>query len=535
MPSRFGISKKLRPFLFYSGFTLLAAALLTLICGYIQLERFSEPFTIEWANEASSLWLHFDKKNPLSGRVVFVGHTPLGQRMVSEYQELSKLSSPGIYIEDHRLYSAISGDQRSMDTFGYLDYFAYIKLELNHLYRSALANQHTNTPLLTDTASSEIYLQSLFTRGLYKQADNTLVDQLRLLVQKAVPGSYVRFSVFLFYYENDNEPLLLDLLAAAARGVNIQLITDLPESDNSQRRGAGQVFQEAFEKRLSEVAKGKSDSWIKRHGNVSWDSKNHTKIFLFSDSAGFKNWVIVTSENLTDTERQKYQAGLLMRDKLSYDAFDQYWNQILKGNYSDLWSASSGTNLTHHFFPQTTGDDEIYRQLDRITIIPGTTQKSKLSISMARWNFERFPLAMKLVELAEKGVQIEIVTRNNPQIVDDVILKLLSHRPNIALHTANVDKLNIHSKYVLFDGYYRDGDMAGDNQPKKILWVGSHNFTGMAMRNNYETWSEVRNERIFQDFSDNFLELKSLVPTDAESSDLNSDVAHNKSLDNNAD
>ena len=521
MPSRFGISKKLHLLFVYSALALLASILLALVYGCTQLARYSEPFPVEWAGEASSILLRFDKKNPYSARAVFVSHTPFGQRMVDEYKYLNQAINPGSPREDNEFYTAISGDLKSLGACRYLNYFAFAKLKATHFQHTLFSRPITAPSNLVDH-SPAIYLEALFTRGLYKQPDNTLVDKLRSLIQKAEPGSYIRFSVFLFFYENQNEPILLDLLAAAERGVNVQLIIDLPESDNPERRGIGYAFQSSFDTRIRAAAiKGNSDSWLKNHSSVDWDSKNHTKIFLFSNSAGFKNWLIFTSENLTDTERQKYQAGLLIRDKYSYDAFDKYWTQILQGSYTDLWAASSGGNLTHYFFPQTTNEDAIYQQLDQITVKPDGAQQGKLLISMARWNFERFPLAMKLVELAENGINIEIVTRNNPQIVDEVILKALSHRPNITLHTADVDRLNIHSKYILYDGYYQDKNPDEPEVPKKILWVGSHNFTGMAMRNNYETWSEVRDDKIFQAYSENFSELGSLVPVDPDSGNTN--------------
>jgi len=124
---------------------------------------------------------------------------------------------------------------------------------------------------------------------------------------------------------------------------------------------------------------------------------------------------------------------------------------------------------------------------------------------------------MKLVELAENGINIEIVTRNNPQIVDEVILKALSHRPNITLHTAMLTGLIFTPNIFCTMVTYQDKNPDEPEVPKKILWVGSHNFTGMAMRNNYETWSEVRDDKIFQAYSENFSELGSLVPVDPDS------------------
>jgi HKD family nuclease len=508
MPSGFGISKKsvrLFIYLFLVGISL------ALVYGYCQLTRYAEPFPVEWAGEADSTWLQFATTDIYSGRVIFVSHTPFGKRMVGEYLDLFQAANPGAHIERHSYYSVIASDQNSLHVHRYLDYFAFARLQIKHLQRFLIPK---SVKAITADHSSEPHLQALFTRGMYKQPDNTLVDQLRFLVQNARPGSYIRISIFLFFYTDENEPILLDLLSAAERGVNVQLITDLPEADNPAKRGIGHIFQAGFTARMQAAAtKGRSDSWIKNHSRVAWESKNHTKIFLFSDSAGFQKWLIISSENLTDTERQKYQAGLLMRDKASYDAFETYWKQILDGSYQDLWSASNGENLSHYFFPQTASEDEIYHQLDQIMASVNPGKAGKLSISMARWNFERFPLAMKLVEIAERGVNIEIITRNNPQIVDDIILRALSHRPNITLHTADVDRLNIHSKYVLYEGFYRGEDA-------KILWVGSHNFTGMAMRNNYETWTEVRDDKIFQEFSDNFAELKSLVPVDSSSANV---------------
>jgi len=521
MPVRMIISKIWRRPIIFVIFLLFVFAGSALFFSFKQFRKYETPFTIEWGGEASSVQLQFDKSNAFSGRFLFIAYSPTGQQMIDEYLRIHKVMDPALSIKRNNIYSAMAPYPDALDMYNYLDYVALLKLSALHYWQLFFVDSFDQSIKLSPDSTTGVYFESLFTRGLYNQPDNTLVNRLRLLIQNAAPGSDIFFSVFLFYYENPDEPILLDILAAAERGVNIQLITDLPETNNPANRGIGQIFQDAFKTRLQHAAlKGHSNSWIREHAQVSWESKNHTKIFLFSDSAGQKNWTIVSSENLTDNEREKYQAGLVIRDKQTYESFKTYWEQIKDGNYKNLWAASNKQNLTHYFFPQLTGEDAVYYLLNRIKINPDNKVQTTLKISMARWNFERFPLAMKLVQLADAGIHIEIITRNNPQIVDETIIAALNHHPNIVLHTADVARLNIHSKYVLYEGCYQDNN-GNDDKPKKILWVGSHNFTGMAMRNNYETWSEVRDNKIFQDFSENFSELTSLVPVDTSSENSN--------------
>lgn len=345
---------------------------------------------------------------------------------------------------------------------------------------------------LRDVRADPLAIEAIFTNGMATRPDNQLVDHLRHLVQSSQPGSDIKFSVFLFYYEHPDEPLLLDLLAAAARGVNVQILIDLPESENSDNLKLGEQFRIDFGSRLKKAADKHSISWIERSPSY----KNHSKIFLFSHAANQDNWVVIGSENLTDREREKHQASIVLHDAVIYQSYLKYWQQIRDGSFTGFWMDEHNPQFISYFFPQPAyGDDAIYQLLDRILLMAKGMKSPRLKLVMARWNRERFALAVKLVQLAEAGIAIEIVTRENPAIVDPLILSTLEKRPNIRLFTNDVSQINIHSKYMLFEN---------ETDNDKIVWLGSHNFTGMALRGNYETWTEIKNPELYRQFKENF-------------------------------
>jgi phosphatidylserine/phosphatidylglycerophosphate/cardiolipin synthase-like enzyme len=318
--------------------------------------------------------------------------------------------------------------------------------------------------------------------------------------------------VFLFYYENENEPLLLDILAAARRGVNVQLLVDLPETEFSDRRTVGMAFKEGFEKRLQEAAaQGQSNSWIRTHKKNSAHSKNHTKIFLFSDSARAHDWTLITSENLTDRDREKYQAGFITHDQTLYDIMNRYFEHMQSGDDFDPPQQMISPGLICDLFPQH-DDDPVYQQLDNMDTDPEKMKQGHLSIAMARWDQERFALAMKLVQLAQHGLRIDVVMRSNDEIVDSNVREVLEHHPNIQLHSIDVNQINIHSKYMLFEGFYKISSSDENPAFRKIVWSGSHDFTGAGLEDNYETWIEIHNDHLYDAFLNNFHQLEALVP-----------------------
>jgi phosphatidylserine/phosphatidylglycerophosphate/cardiolipin synthase-like enzyme len=473
-----------------------------------------------WNHDARILALQTDASR---GEVhyLLIPFTAFGRSMVDEFVRVSRMGNPDLVIESGTYVTRIATRDDLLAHGHYLDDLVVANIWFSHIREGARsmilhAKQDAVPPDATHgIPASPPDMEPLFTAGQPSRPDNTLADKLRSLLQQAPAGSQVRFSVFLFYYENENEPLLQDILAAARRGVNVQLLVDLPETEFSDRRTVGMAFKEAFENRLKAAAEqGHSNSWIRTHKKIAPHSKNHTKIFLFSDAAGVRHWTLITSENLMDRDREKYQAGFITHDEKLYAIMSRYFDHMQNGNDFDPPEQIISPHLACDLFPQRE-DDPVYRQLDNMDTDPGKMQQSHLSIAMARWDHERFALAMKLVQLAQKGLQVDLVMRSNDEIVDPRIREVLENRPNIHLHSIDVNQINIHSKYMLFEGFYNTSPNHTNPVLQKIVWTGSHNFTGAGLEDNYETWVEIHHNKLYDSFLDNFHQLEALVPQES--------------------
>ena len=66
---------------------------------------------------------------------------------------------------------------------------------------------------------------------------------------------------------------------------------------------------------------------------------------------------------------------------------------------------------------------------------------------------------------------------------------------------------SIHSKYLLISSRY-----AGSTAPRRLLWTGSHNYTGNALRNNDELLLRVEDDALFAAFQDDWADIVSRVP-----------------------
>jgi len=353
------------------------------------------------------------------------------------------------------------------------------------------------------------YIEALFTEGVTDSPDPALGERLRQLTREAPPGSYIRFSLFLMFYKDYDEPLVRDLIAAAERGVNVQLLVNFPESYQEDNLRLSEPYYRMLRDRLQQASeKGQSDSWVMRHALIKDQVKDHNKTFLFSESDGQTYWAIVTSENLTDAARQKHQAGVVIRDKEIYQQLVSYWFDIKEGSFNGNQYLPQDKSVSAILFPQESGEDSIYAALDKMSVEPGQASQGLIRVSMPRWSYERVPLAFKLVDLAKKGYQVEVITRRNSRIVDDVIRKVLADKKNVKLMAIDVGQLNIHSKYILFNGFYNEEE---SQIPQKIVWTGSHNFTGMALRDNYEVILQIKDDRLFDSYNNNFEKLKLII------------------------
>jgi phosphatidylserine/phosphatidylglycerophosphate/cardiolipin synthase-like enzyme len=360
----------------------------------------------------------------------------------------------------------------------------------------------------TKTLTPADSIEAVFTSE--DQPQSPLVHKVSFLLDHAEPGSHARFSLFKFYYRAMmDEPVVRSVLAAAGRGVNVQILID-PIS-----RGTHEAFFARLAAELKHVnTQGKSDSWIREYTKTDGVTLNHTKFFLFSNSDGKSDWVVISSENLNDSEKRMRQASIVARDQTLFAHTLAYWQRIRDGGDARYRQAVCGSDLEGHFYPCKNGPDGMLDFLHRLPAnAPG-----RILISMPSWDTAREDLALRLSELAAHGYEIDIITRESGSVVDPKIVEIL-RRPLAAPDSASGAKairvyqvpgtlMHIHAKYLVYRPIPYGVGQTDARAPAPAVWVGSNNFTGIALQYSYETMLKITRPEIVEAFEHNFHEME---------------------------
>jgi phosphatidylserine/phosphatidylglycerophosphate/cardiolipin synthase-like enzyme len=169
---------------------------------------------------------------------------------------------------------------------------------------------------------------------------------------------------------------------------------------------------------------------------------------------------------------------------------------------SSLNSLGKG-QICHAFFSPDDGLEEILIDL---------IDHEQKSLHIAVFAFTDIEIARALKRAKERGVTIEIVT--DPSCLQDRFNKIMflkEHKFSIYIYNNDYNKATLanrmHHKFVIF----------GKNiANKKLIWLGSYNFTKSANAANQESIVLIENPLIIEQFTKQFSRLKQRsVPFDS--------------------
>lgn len=269
---------------------------------------------------------------------------------------------------------------------------------------------------------------------------------------------------------------------------------------------------------------------------------NHNKFFVFEKfkfSAFAKHYralgvlpgdspaLYISSSNITENDNAKHNAFAIVPINVEImRAFRDYYDDLeseykkasgVSGWFNtnsnkDRYLKVSSDRVKVYFFPRRSGIDTMLGIVKNVKASPDgspiVSGNSQIRIVVPRWFDKRKDIAMILAELnggEPCRVDCQAITRCADKHVGD---KVMSYLEKIKLHYFQNDeaKKNIHSKYLLINGYYETG---GEYPKQELVWIGSANLSQGAIDNQWEVILKIKNEPLmYQAFDENFNKLK---------------------------
>ncbi|MGI5352384.1 phospholipase D-like domain-containing protein [Streptomyces sp. CA-250714] len=224
----------------------------------------------------------------------------------------------------------------------------------------------------------------------------------------------------------------------------------------------------------------------------------HNKFWLFSRSAGLRNVVVQTSSNLSPGNYTKFwNDAMAVSQARTYAAYSRYFDKMAQGDWRAWrYTRADAAPYTGYFFPRARGGDTVTGILDHVTCRWKDVRGShRTTVRLAMFKLTRQSVADKLTALQRKGCAVDIVyaeTDSKDSTGSPGTWETLHAPRGPALRCLHYDddgnrktaREVIHSKTLMISGRY-----AGARD--KLVWTGSHNYSGPALTKNDEALLKV--------------------------------------------
>lgn len=347
--------------------------------------------------------------------------------------------------------------------------------------------------------------------------------QLLRYIADSPAGSSIKVALYHFW-DQEVAQALAD--AHTERGVSVQIVLDESSVSDRPTDGSYGVLKQALGDSTQEGSfvtlcpPGKSCLGRPEFGT----SINHNKFWLFSQVDGAADVVVQTSSNLSPSAYSAFwnDAYVLTYNPGAYNAYSSHFDQLVGKNWS-AWTYTSASFSPYkvYFFPYYPGTgnstDTIWNTLDNVTCnytaSDGTAKHTKIRVGM--FKFTRQGVADKLVAMKKAGCSVELVyteTDSADSSADGATPGTWETLHSVAGFTpvcynddhdgkTSTSNRIIHSKYLLIDGKY-------DGSVKRVMWTGSHNYSGPALRENDEALLKIDIASVHDAYVANFNTVK---------------------------
>jgi hypothetical protein len=376
-------------------------------------------------------------------------------------------------------------------------------------------------------------------------------NEFDTLVDNAAPGSTIKLSMYHITLQREAQ-LLVDAATDPKRRVHVQVVTDgtsvifpakngIPSRSNLAydllKKGLGTDTRKAswLVTCPYQIHGSGTHQTLTTHACIGDPRKtaiNHTKFAVFSRTGGRTNVTYVTSGNLTlgSGPYAWNNAVTLTGDVTTYKAYAGFHSDLAhklrvpRNDYFSYRRPQAGSLGRAYFFPEAGHDpagdidartDVVAGFLDKVACTGNRTTGTPgdhhtiVRAAVAWWS--RPDIARKLWALDNAGCDVEVVmTRDafDAKVVGILTRASGARHGGVKVHYfPNLDHDYVHSKYLLVEGNY-------NHKPDtKVVWTGSHNFSGTALRTFDETTLQLfGGGRLYAPFAANFKAVAAAAP-----------------------
>jgi hypothetical protein len=224
-----------------------------------------------------------------------------------------------------------------------------------------------------------------------------------------------------------------------------------------------------------------------------------------------KDVVVIGSYNLTAVQGNMFNNALLIHgDPDLYGFYLGHVRKMLAQKKDNDYYATAGyhktltTMVTSYLSPRADskgGTSEEFATDTWAQLLKYVTKYEagcSLNVVQADIADSRTPVVTELVRIAKLGRKVRIVYDD----LGTAALAALKGKANVTLKrfdtTVNDREITVHSKYMLYTGNY------SDKGGRALVFTGSHNVSGAALRDNDEILIKVENAAISAAYQDNF-------------------------------
>ncbi|MGW2838730.1 phospholipase D-like domain-containing protein [Streptomyces sp. NPDC001493] len=432
-------------------------------------------------------------------------------------------------------------------------------------------------PSASAEATTYVSTGAIFNNPKGPQAEqNAILGHIGRLINGALPGSTIRISMYAFGsgWTADR------LVEAHHRGVNVQVLVD---DDTISEAWMGQSGKTVRDKLVSAFAETPpagttyGTSWFRVCeynkpclADSSIGGVNHNKFFLFSRTTGsgspttgvpVDNVVVQSSGNLTGQDLSSLwnDAMTVVDNQALYTGYTAYFDRLAqaqadKSRVKDYPVDVEAGVAKAYFFPRAS-TDVVVNILNTVgTGVDGVAPKNgeypgcsgnsaghgtadgRTVIRIANGQISRPAVAQKLWEMADDGCYIDVVYGKLADYAAEgdhretaywltrstELGKISLHRldnqglsaPEAADGTTGGTGTTSHTKYMVIDGSYKA------KKDQRIVFTGSHTFTGMALTDNDETLLKYEDKSadadVFNAYVTNFRAQRAAATAEAE-------------------
>ncbi|WP_181690226.1 phospholipase D-like domain-containing protein [Streptomyces sp. NBRC 110611] len=368
------------------------------------------------------------------------------------------------------------------------------------------------------------------TEAVFNNPNGSRAEQLAIvnrqvdLISGAPAGSRIRMAMFYATHA----PVVDALAAAHRRGVRVQAVFDNKAVDSAPyRKLAGALGTDASATSwVMNCGKDRGCIGTREMGGIHAIHQN--KFLLFSETRGTCNVVVQSSANLNDGRdgtKGWNNALVLTGNDGIYRAYDAYFDDLAarKAN-SDYYTSGrppvGSGRAKIHFYPRAERPGtNPYRDPSQDTVATvlgnvrctgnssaGTPGDHRTRIRVSMTAISRPYLAQRLAQLDAQGCEVEVAQTYDPssKLERESLENLL--RPasgryggvRVGYYCKPTSSTWIHDKYLLVEGNYY-------NRPdRRVVWTGSHNWTGNSLRQSDETVLQLEDSAVYDAYARNF-------------------------------